>query len=58
MKNKNITNIDQNDTWEFGLDLEYSCILNTRYKNSIQLIRYKSHGVEPLWLTGSMLESS
>lgn len=43
MKNKNITNIDQSDTWEFGLDLEYSCILNTRYKNSIQLIRYKSH---------------
>ena len=42
MKNKNVTNIGKSDTQEFGLDLEYSCILSTQCKNSIQLIRYKS----------------
>ena len=42
MKNKTITNILQGDIWQFGLELGYFCILNTWYKNKIQLIRYKS----------------
>ena len=42
MKNKTITNIFRGDIWQFGLELGYLCILNTWYKNKIQLIRYKS----------------